>query len=74
VGIDADLLLKKVTNFTPRASINEGNLSLDLLLQKNIQDLLLKIRQDFGIDVIVVMQGLKPSCLFNETSSLVNSY
>ena len=74
MGIDADLLLQKVTNFAPRASINEGNLSLDLLLQKNIQDLLLKIRQDFGIDVIVVMQGLKPSFLFNETSSLVNSY
>lgn len=55
MGIDADLLIQKVTSYAPRASVNEGNLSLDLFIQKNVQELLIKFQQDFGIDVIVVM-------------------
>jgi hypothetical protein len=31
-AIDADLLLKKVTNYAPRQSIQEANLSIDHLL------------------------------------------
>ena len=74
VAIDADLLLSKVTSYSVLKSIRESNASVDKLLEANLTEILTQFREEFKIEVVVVLPGLKPPCLRTNVASLENSY
>lgn len=74
VAIDADLLLSKVTSYSVVKSIRDGNASVDKLLEANLTKILEQFREEFNIEVVVVLPGLKPPSLRTNVASLENSY
>jgi hypothetical protein len=74
VGIDADLLLSMCTKSSPHTSLQSANQSLDIQLQKNLIDILKTLNTKYQLELVIVMQGLKPPTLMNDLASLENSY
>ena len=71
--MDAELLLSKVKECSVLKSIQEGHSCLDLQVQNGVQFILEGLKKKFDISVHVVIEGLRPSCISNETGSLVKS-
>ena len=74
VAIDAELLLSKVTQSNALKSVQDGHSSLDPLVQREIQDILSTFKTKYDIELVVVLDGLKPPAVSNEISSLKKSY
>lgn len=62
------------TKYQPSQSILTGNQSLDVQLQMNLIEILKSLNTNYELEIIIVMSGLKPPQLVEDTSSLVNSY
>lgn len=43
-------------------------------LQLNLKEILTKLNKKYQLEVVIVMPGLKPPCLWSETAGLENSY
>ena len=63
VGIDADLLISQVYHNNALKSVQDGHSSLDILVQRQIQESLMGLSQQCGMSIVVVIEGLRPSCL-----------
>ena len=74
VAIDAELLLSKVTRSNALKSIQDGHSSIDPLVQQEIKNILSSFKAKYDIELVVVMDGLKPPTVSNEISSLKKSY
>ena len=47
---------------------------MDVQLQRNLIEILKSLNTNYELEIIIVMSGLKPPQLVDDTSSLVNSY
>ena len=59
IGLDADLLLSRATDFDPAQSLQEGNTCLDSRLYQNLCETLTTLRQEFKLEIVVVLSGLR---------------
>lgn len=66
VGIDAEVLLRKVNSSNVLQSIQDGHRSLDLGVQQEIEEMLKTFRQKYQISVVVVLEGMRPAFLTND--------
>jgi len=55
-------------------SIRDGNASVDKLLEANLTEILTQFKNEFNIEIVVVLPGLKPPSLRTNVESLENSY
>ena len=62
------------TKYTPHQSLQSANQSLDTKLQQNLVDILKTLNTKYELELVIVMSGLTPPALMNETLSLENSY
>mmetsp|Transcript_30657 Transcript_30657/g.37917 ORF Transcript_30657/g.37917 Transcript_30657/m.37917 type:complete len:168 (+) Transcript_30657:85-588(+) len=63
IGIDADLLLSLVSSSNALQSLQDGHSSLDIVVERQLKEILSLFWTRFGIHVVVVLEGLRPSCL-----------
>ena len=63
VAIDADLLLSMVKSSNALQSLQTGHCSLDIVVERQVKEILSLLWTRFGMNVVVVLEGLRPSCL-----------
>ncbi|CDW83047.1 UNKNOWN [Stylonychia lemnae] len=71
IAVDADILLRKA-KANPLKSLQEGHAGLDMTLQQSLIDIILKFKQH-KIDLLIVLDGLKPKYLCDEEKVLRKS-
>ena len=79
VAIDADLLLSLVKQSNALQSLQDAHMNLDIVVERQIKEILSMFWSRFNIQVVVVLEGLRPSCLAessqdHEVSSLKKSH
>ncbi len=62
LAIDADILLRKV-QADPVKSLQEGHAALDMTMQRNLAQMMNRLKKHFEIDLVVVIDGLIPRCV-----------
>jgi len=63
IAIDADLLLSQVKSSNALKSLQDGHSSLDIVVQHQIKETLSMFWSRYAIQVVVVIEGLRPACL-----------
>lgn len=63
IAIDADLLLSQVSMSNSLQSLQDGHYSLDIVVQRQVKEILSMFWSRYQITVVVVLEGLKPACL-----------
>ena len=63
IAIDADLLLSLVSSSNSLQSLQDGHSTLDIVVERQLKEILGLFWTRYGIHVVVVLEGLRPQCL-----------
>jgi len=63
IAIDAELLLSLVTQSNALQTLQDGHCNLDIFVQRKVQEVLTMFWSRYQIQVVVVLEGLRPACL-----------
>ena len=63
IAIDADLLLSLVKSSNSLQSLQDGHSTLDIVVERQLREILSLFWTRYNIHVVVVLEGLRPQCI-----------